>query len=158
MILENSFDQQLKHLITEFADVTVEPQGLPPHRGHLDHKVKLTSYPPRQRRNRLSMPEYEELKRQCTELFKEGKVRISRSPYAAPIVMVRKSDGSIRVCIDYRAINERTVKDSFPLPRIDDLIDQLRDATCITHLDLRSAYNQVKMSDDGNYNVSGSHS
>jgi hypothetical protein len=143
------FDRQLKHLITEFADVTEEPQGLPPHRGHLDHKVKLTGYPPRQRRNRLSLPEYEELKRQCTQLFKEGKVRISKSPYAAPIVMVRKSDGSIRVCIDYRAINERTVKDSFPLPRIDDLIDQLRDAACITHLDLRSAYNQVRMSDDG---------
>jgi hypothetical protein len=59
--------------------------------------------------------------------------------------MVRKTDGSIRVCIDYRAINERIVKDSFPLPRIDDLIDQLRDATCITHLDLRSAYNKVGM-------------
>ena len=54
-----------------------------------------------------------------------------------------------RVRIDYRAINKRTVEDSFPLPRIDDLIDQLRDATCITHLDLRSAYNQVRMSDDG---------
>jgi hypothetical protein len=65
------YDQQLKHLITEFADVTEEPKGLPPHRGHLDHKVKLTGYPPRQRRNRLSMPEYEELKRQCTELFKD---------------------------------------------------------------------------------------
>ena len=63
--------------------------------------------------------------------------------------MIRKSDGSIRVCIDYRAIIERAVKDSFPLPRIDDLIDQLRDATCIIHLDLRSAYNQVRMSDDG---------
>ena len=87
------FDQQLKHLITEFADVTVEPQGLPPHRGHLDHKVELTGYPPWQRRNRLSMHEYEELKRQCTEQFKEGKVRISKSPYAALIVMVRKSDG-----------------------------------------------------------------
>jgi hypothetical protein len=68
------FDQQLKHLITEFADVTEEPQGLPPHRGHLDPKVKLTGYPPRERRNRLPMPEYEELKRHCTELFKEGKV------------------------------------------------------------------------------------
>jgi hypothetical protein len=63
--------------------------------------------------------------------------------------MVRKSDGSIRVCIDYRVINERTVKDSFPLPRIDDLIDKLREVNCITHLDLRSAYNQVRMSDDG---------
>jgi hypothetical protein len=57
--------------------------------------------------------------------------------------MVRKLNGSIRVCIDYGAINERTVKDSFPLPRIADLIDQLKDATCITHLDLRSTYNQV---------------
>jgi hypothetical protein len=64
--------------------------------------------------------------------------------------MVRKSDGSIRVCIDYRVINKRTVKDySCSLPRIDDLIDKLREANCITHLDLRSAYNQVRISDDG---------
>ena len=63
--------------------------------------------------------------------------------------MVRKSNGSIRVCIDYHAIDERTVKDSTPVHRIDDLIDKLRDANCITHLDLRSAYNKVKMSDDG---------
>jgi hypothetical protein len=63
--------------------------------------------------------------------------------------MVRKSNGSIRVCIDCRTINERTVKDSFPLPRIDNLIDKLREANCITHLDLRSAYNQVRMSNDG---------
>ena len=68
----------------------------------------------------------------------------------APIVMIRWSDGSIKVCIDYRAINERTVKEpSFSLRRIDDLIDKLKDATCITHLDLRSPYNQVRMSDDG---------
>jgi hypothetical protein len=63
--------------------------------------------------------------------------------------MVRRSDGSIRVCIDYCAINERPVKDSFPLPRIDDLIDKLREVNCITHLDLRSVYNQVIISDDG---------
>ena len=63
--------------------------------------------------------------------------------------MVSKSDGSVRVCIDYRAINERTVRDSFPLPMIDGLIDKLREARYITHLDLRSAYNQVRMPDDG---------
>jgi hypothetical protein len=59
------FDQQLKQLITEFADVTEEPEKLTPHPGHLDHKIKLTGYPPRQRRNRLSVPKYEELKGQC---------------------------------------------------------------------------------------------
>ncbi len=63
--------------------------------------------------------------------------------------MVRKSSGSISFCIYDCAINERKVKDSFPLPRIDDLVDQLRDATCITHLKLPSPCNQVRMSDDG---------
>ena len=62
----DQFDKHLKQLITEFFDVTEEPEGLPPHRGMLDHKVKLTSYPPRQRRNRLTAHEYDELKRQCT--------------------------------------------------------------------------------------------
>ena len=76
-------------------------------------------------------------------------VRISDSPYATPIVLARESDGSIRVCVNYRALNECNVKDYFPLPRIDDLLDKLRNAECMTHLDLRSAYNQVRMSDDG---------
>ena len=63
--------------------------------------------------------------------------------------MARKPNGSIRVCIDFRVINERTVRDSFSPPRIYDLIDKLREARCITHLDLQSAYNQVRMSNDG---------
>ena len=63
--------------------------------------------------------------------------------------MVRKSDGSIRACIDYYAVNERMVTDSYPLPRIDDLVDKLREANYITHLDLQTAYNQARMSDDG---------
>ena len=82
------------------------------------------------------MPEYDDFKRQCTKLFHQGKIRVSNSPYVAPIVMVCKADGSIIVCIDYRAINERTMRDSFLLPRIDDLIDKLREARSFTHLDL----------------------
>ena len=78
--------------------------------------IRLSASPKRQRRNRLSVPEFEELKRQCTDLFKQGLVRVSNSPYAAPIVMVRKTDGSSRVCVDYKALNKWTVKDSFPLP------------------------------------------
>jgi hypothetical protein len=98
-------DTQLKELITEFANDTQELQGFPPHRGIFDHKIRLTVYPKRQRRNRLSVPEFEELKRQCTDLFKQGLVRVSNSPYAAAIVMVRKADGSVRVCVDYKALN-----------------------------------------------------
>jgi hypothetical protein len=63
--------------------------------------------------------------------------------------MVRKPNGSIRVCVDYKTLNECTANDSFPLSRIDDLLDKLRSAKCMTQLDLRSAYNQVRMSDDG---------
>jgi hypothetical protein len=76
-------------------------------------------------------------------------VRVSNSPYAAPNATVQKADGSIRVFGDYIALNEYTVKDSFPLPRIDDLLDKLRNAKCMTHLDLRFPYSQVRLSDDG---------
>jgi len=101
-------DKQWKELTTEFVDVTQEIQGLPPHRGIFDPKIRLTAYRKRQRRNRLFAPKYEELKRHCTDLFKQGLVRVSNSLYAAPIVMVWKHDGSIRVCVEYRALNECT--------------------------------------------------
>jgi hypothetical protein len=65
-------DQQLKHIISEFADIMEKQQGLPPHRGYLDHKVKITGYPLRRRINKLSIPEYKEQTRQCTEIIKEG--------------------------------------------------------------------------------------
>jgi len=108
---DEQFYKQLKQLIMVFSNVMEEPQGLPPDRGHLDHNMKLTSYPPLQQRNILSMSEYEELKRPCTKIFKGGKVRVSGIPYVALCFMVRKSYGSIRVCINYRAINARAVKD-----------------------------------------------
>jgi hypothetical protein len=142
-------DKQLKELTTKIADVTEEPEELPSHRGMLDRKLKLTGYPSRQRRNRLSVLEYDELKRHSTELFQQWKIRVSKSPYAALIVMVRKPGGTLRARIDCRAINKHRFRDSFPLPRIDDFIDKLREARCSTHLDLRSTYNQVRMPSDG---------
>ena len=63
-------DTQIKELVTQFADVTREPQGLPPHRRIFDHKIRHTAYPKRERRNRLATTEYKELKRQCTDIFK----------------------------------------------------------------------------------------
>ena len=132
-------DIQLKELVTEFAHVTQEPQGLHPHRGIFDHKTRLTAYPKRQHRNRLFVPEYEELKIHCTDLFKQPELLIVRMP--ASFVMVQKPDCSIQICVDNKELNKCIVKDSFPLPRIDDLLDKLRIAKCITHLDLRLTYN-----------------
>jgi len=142
-------DAQFEELVTKYADVTHEPQDLPPHRGIFDHKIRLINdYPKRRRCNRPFVPPYEEIKRQ-TGILKQGLVHVSNSPYTAPIVMVRKLDGYIRVCVDYRALNECTSKDSCPLPRIDELVDKLRNAKCMTHLDLRSAYTKARMSDTG---------
>ena len=75
-------------------------------------------------------------------------VRFSNSSYVAPIVRVRKLDGSFRVCVDYIVLNECIVKDSFLLPRIYDFLDKIRSAKCVSRLDFRSAYNKVRMTDD----------
>ena len=133
------FDTQLTELVTKFVDVTQETQGLPPHRWTFYHKIRLTAYPKRQRYNRIFFPEYENLKRQCNDVFKQGLVRVYNSPYVAPIVIVWKPDGSIRVCVDYKALNECNVKDSFSLPCIDDMLDKLRNTKCMTYMELRSA-------------------
>jgi hypothetical protein len=86
----SELDTQLKELITDFADVTKDPQGVSPHRGICDHRTRLIAYSKRWRRFRMSVLEFEELKRQCTNLFKQGSVRVSNSPYVARIVVARK--------------------------------------------------------------------
>jgi len=93
----------------------------------------------------MSQNELEELRKQLDELIENGFIRLSRSPYAAPVIFVRKKDGSIRLCIDYRALNKITIKNKYPIPRIDDLLDQLKDAKVFSKIDLRSGYYQVRI-------------
>ena len=144
----DEFDSKLRTLVHSYEDITKDFEGLPPSRGNLDHRVELTGTPARQRRNRLSPAETAELHKQCKEMFKQGRVEISTAPYAAPIVLVRKPDNSLRLCVDYRGINAVTKRDVSPIERIDDLLDRLRDAKVMTHLDLQSGYNQVRMHPD----------
>ena len=80
------------------------------------------------------------IKEQITELLDSGAIQPSSSPWGAPVLFVKKPDGSLRFCVDYRALNQLTVKDRYPLPRSDDLIDQLAGAKYFTSLDLRSGY------------------
>jgi hypothetical protein len=86
-----------------------------------------------------------ELKKLIDELSKEGYIRPSTSPWAAPILFVEKKDGTRRMCIDYRALNEVTIKNKYPLPRIEDLFDQLRGASVFSKIDLRSGYHQLRI-------------
>ena len=88
----------------------------------------------------------EELQRQLTALLQAGLVHPSASPYAAPILFVRKKSGELRMAIDYCALNQITIKDKFPVPRLDELLDRLRGATGFTSLGLTSRYHQVESS------------
>ena len=89
---------------------------------------------------KLSAVEMEEIKKQVQDLLDQGVIRPSSSPCGSPIVLVMKKDGTWRMCIDYRALNKITIKNWYPLPRIDDLLDQFKDDVLFTKLDLRSGY------------------
>ncbi|KAK8681782.1 hypothetical protein V6N13_054184 [Hibiscus sabdariffa] len=120
--------------------------GLPPDREvefvietHADSApVSISPY-------RMAPKELKELKTQLQELLDRGFIRPSTSPWGAPVLFVKKKDESLRMCIDYRQLNKMTVKNKYPLPRIDDLFDQLRGATVFSKIDLRSGYYQLKV-------------
>ncbi|GJV21165.1 putative reverse transcriptase domain-containing protein [Tanacetum coccineum] len=94
---------------------------------------------------RLAPSEMKELSEQLQELFDKGFIRPSSSPWGAPVLFVKKKDGSFRMCIDYQELNKLTVKNRYPLPRIDDLFDQLQGSSIYSKIDLRSGYHQLRV-------------
>lgn len=97
---------------------------------------------------RMSPAEMKELKVQLQDLLDKGFIRPSVSPWGAPVLFVKKKDGTLRLCIDYRELNKVTIKNKYPLPRIDDLFDQLQGAQVFSKIDLRSGYHQLKVKAD----------
>ncbi|KAI3819610.1 hypothetical protein L1987_13451 [Smallanthus sonchifolius] len=97
---------------------------------------------------RLASSEMQELASQLQELSDKGFIRPSHSPWGAPVLFVKKKDGSFRMCIDYRELNKLTIKNRYPLPRIDNLFDQLQGSTCFSKIDLRSGYHQLRVQED----------
>ena len=87
----------------------------------------------------------EEVKKQIKELLEKGYIRPSSSPWGAPVLLVEKKDGTLRMCVDYRSLNEVTIKNKYPLPMINDLFDQLEGASVFSKIDLRSGYHQLKI-------------
>ena len=136
-------------VVHEFPDVFPEElPGLPPDRElefaiHLLPGTAPISIPP----YRMAPTELKELKAQLQDLVDKGFVRPSVSPWGAPVLFVKKKDGSFRLCIDYRQINKVTIKNKYPLPRIDDLFDQLSGARVFSKIDLRSGYHQLKIAE-----------
>ncbi|KAL0440174.1 UNVERIFIED_CONTAM: Retrovirus-related Pol polyprotein from transposon, partial [Sesamum latifolium] len=134
-------------IVREFSDVFPEDlPGLPPHR-EVDFEIETIpgAAPISIAPYRMAPLELKELKKQLEELLDKGFIRSSISPWGAPVLFVKKKDGSMRLCVDYRQLNRITIKNKYPLPRIDDLLDQLKGATVFSKIDLRSGYWQLRI-------------
>ncbi|XP_042980003.1 uncharacterized protein LOC122310191 [Carya illinoinensis] len=123
------------------------PKQLPPRR-EVYHQIELElgAKPPAKAPYRIP-PELEELRRQLKELLDARFIQPSKAPYGAPVLFQKKHDGSLRLCIDYRALNKVTIKNKYPIPLITDLFDQLGHAKYFSKLDLRSGYYQVRIAE-----------
>jgi hypothetical protein len=134
-------------VMSEFLDVF--PKDLPgmPSERKVEFAIELIpgTAPISKRAYRVSRPELVELKKQIDELSEKGYIRPSTSPWAAHVLFVEKKDGTRRMCIDYRALNEVTIKNKYPLPRIEDLFGQLRGTSVFSKIDLRSGYHQLRI-------------
>ncbi|KAL5537339.1 hypothetical protein UlMin_046267 [Ulmus minor] len=126
-----------------------ELPGIPPER-EISFEIELLpgSAPVSKAPYRMAPAELKELQIQLQELLDKGFIRPSYSPWGAPVLFVKKKDGTLRMCIDYRELNKLTIKNKYPLPRIDDLFDQLKGAANFSKIDLRSGYHQLRIKDN----------
>ncbi|GJV48715.1 putative reverse transcriptase domain-containing protein [Tanacetum coccineum] len=137
-------------VVREFPEVFLEDlPGLPPVR-HVEFQIDLIpgTTPVARAPYRLAPSEMQELSNQLQELSDRGFIRPSTSPWGALVLFVKKKDESFRMCIDYRELNKLTVKNSYPLPRTDDLFDQLQGSSVYSKIDLRSGYHQLRVRDE----------
>ncbi|MCO5552828.1 hypothetical protein L7F22_006345 [Adiantum nelumboides] len=145
-------DIELSKFLNRFQDVFIDdiPQELPPKRGSDDHSIELISgsSPPNKPPYRVSQAQQEEIMRQVNELVEKGMVRPSSSPFCSLVLLVQKKDGTYRMCVNYRVLNKITIKNRFPVPRIEDLFDKLRGSTYFSRIDLKSGYHQIRIVDE----------
>ncbi|MCO5596258.1 hypothetical protein L7F22_050318 [Adiantum nelumboides] len=142
-------DASLKSFLNEHAHCFSEtiPVELPPSRGVDDHRIDLIlgTSPPNRPPYRVSLAQQEEIMSQVNELLEKGMVQPSSSPFCSPVLLVQKKDGSYRMCVDYRALNKSTIKNRFPVPRIEDIFDRLQGSSYYSRIELKSGYHQIRI-------------
>ncbi|XP_052292019.1 uncharacterized protein LOC127900817 [Citrus sinensis] len=140
---------QLQHLLKKYHGVFMESKGLPPPRAQ-DHRIPLLpdSVPPNIRPYRYPYVQKAEIERMIKELLAAGSIQRSVGLFSSPILLVKKKDDTWRMCVDYRVLNSITIKDKFPIPVIDELLDELHGAKFFSKLDLRLGYHQIRVHPD----------
>ena len=137
---------ETRDLLAEFHDVFALEDNELGCTSLVKHKIKLTNEVPfKERPRRVPPHQYEEVKKHLDAMLEVGAIRRSCSPWASAVVLVRKKSGELRFCIDLRKLNNRTVKDAYALPRIEESLDSLNGACTFTTLDLKSGYWQVEL-------------
>ena len=149
--LPDDLPPSVKRVLHKFPDVFPKnlPEGLPAKRD-IEHTIELEpgARPSSKPSFRLTALELQECKAQLQDFTEKGILRPGSSPWGAPVLFVRKKDGGLRMCIDYRALNKVTVKNRYPLPRIDDLLDRLSKARYFSSIDLASGYHQIRVREE----------
>jgi hypothetical protein len=148
----DSVPPAVSQLVHEFADVFQDPHSLPPHRVY-DHAITLFpgSAPVNSKPYRYSPLQKDEIESQVKDMIDSGLITPSMSPFASPVLLVKKKDGTWRFCVDYRKLNSITVKSKFPMPIVDELLDELAGTRFFSKLDLKAGYHQIWMVEDDEY-------
>ncbi len=146
----------IKQVLEEFSDVM--PEDLPedlPRRRRVDHAIKVMPRvaPPAKAPYQMSHEDLKELKVELEELLAKYYIKPSKSPYGAPVLFVHKKDGTLRMCVDYKALNKAMVKNRYPLPRINDLFDRLSRTKVFSRINLHSGYYQIRIVERDEENI-----
>ena len=144
-VLEPAQQASVIEMLTEFQDIFVGPDGKVGYNDMVKHSIETDGLPYKSHPRAKSEQEKRYIADEVLKLLQEGKIEPSRSPWGAPVVLVKKKDGTLRFCIDFRRLNEVTKKDAYPLPRIDECLNCLNGSKWFCTLDLASGYWQVAM-------------
>lgn len=139
-----NLEPEMSTLLHTYKEIFQIPKGLPPER-ELTHEILLKegAQPVKVRPYRYPHSQKQQIEKLVQDMLEEGIIQPSLSPFSSPIILVKKKDGTWRCCTDYRALNAITIKDSFPMPTVDELLDELHGAKFFSKLDLRSGYHQI---------------
>ena len=137
---------EVEHLLRQYDDILSKADDDIGHYSEVKHRIELSdSFPFKQRYRRIPPSMFNEVRDHLQQLLSAGIIRRSHSPFTSNVVLAKKKDGKLRLCIDFRQLNNRTIKDNYALPRIDEILESLSGNRYFSVLDMKSGYHQIEI-------------